>query len=81
MDAETVYEAACLALKAFQRRHYIKGPRKGAMLQIETDKPARFLMEIKVGQVLDWLYVRPGRTPATVARKQRLQALLADDRR
>ena len=81
VDAETVYEAACLALKAFQHRHYVKGPKKSATLEIETDKPARFLTELKVQDVLDWLYYRPARTPATKERKQRLQALLADDRR
>jgi hypothetical protein len=81
VDAETVYEAACLALKAFHHMHYVKGPGRAATLEIETDKPARFLMELKVEDVLDWLYYRPARTPATKERKKRLRALLADDRR
>mgnify|MGYP001182371589 CR=1 FL=1 len=81
VDAETVYEAAALALKFFSTRRFIKGPRRTAVLTVETTKPAYYLAEVKVGVVLDWLYERASPTPAIEERKTRLRALLADDRR
>jgi hypothetical protein len=81
VDAETVYEAAALALKFFGTRRYMKGPRRGTVLTIETTRPAAFLAEVKVGVVLDWLYERPSQDEVTAARKVRLRGILADDRR
>jgi hypothetical protein len=80
VDAESTYEAAVLALKAFGSRRYLKGPRRTAMLEIEVNRPARLLVELRVADVLRWLYEQPGATPEQQARKKRLRDLLADDR-
>ena len=60
---------------------YVKGPNKGAVFLIETSKPAAFLAERKVEDVIEWLYNRPAGTDAAKERKKRLQGILADDRR
>src|SRR4051812_11826091 len=80
VDAETAYEAAVLALKQFQRRRYIEGPGKHATLEIEINRPARMLIELKVQDVIDWLYIKPAKNAAEKLRKERLQALMNDDR-
>jgi hypothetical protein len=80
VDAETAYEAAVLALKAFSGKRYIKGPSRHAVLELEINRPARMLIQLKVGDVLDWLYEKPGTTADQRERKTRLKNLLADDR-
>jgi hypothetical protein len=81
VDAETVYEAAALAIRSFEsRRRYIKGPSRHATLEGEVNKPARLLVELKVQQVIDWLYVTPAKNDAEKTRKARLKGLLNDDR-
>ena len=78
VDAESVYEAAALALKAFRHRVYIKGPSRHAMLEIQVQAPTR--VKVKVADVLEWLYQTPGRTAQQTELKKRLRDLLADDR-
>src|SRR5229473_589597 len=80
VDAETAFEAAALALKFWSTRHFVKGPGKRAVLDVEVNRPARRLVEVKVSTLLDWLYVRKPKTPEEDARIQRLRGLLADDR-
>ena len=78
VDAESAYEAAALALKAFRHKPYINGPRRQATLEIQVQAPTR--IKLKVSQVLDWLYEKPGQTTAQAELKKRLRDLLADDR-
>jgi hypothetical protein len=80
VDAETAYEAAALALKAFEQRRYLKGPNRHATFEIEINKPARLLIEVKVSSVLRWLYERTPKNDAEAERVKRLRGLLADDR-
>ena len=80
VDAETAFEAAALALKFWSTRHFVKGPGKRAVLEVEADRPARRLVAVKVSTLLNWLYVRKPKTPEEAARIQRLRGLLADDR-
>lgn len=80
VDAETAYEAAVLALKQFQARRYVKGPGRDATLEIQTNRPARMLIQLKVSDVIEWLYVKPPKSDAERARKERLKALMNDDR-
>jgi hypothetical protein len=80
VDAETAYEAAALALKFWSTRRFVKGPRRQATLEIEINRPARLLVHVQVGSVLDWLYVHKPKAGAEAARVERLRGLLADDR-
>jgi hypothetical protein len=80
VDAETAFEAAALALKFWSTRHFVKGPDKRAVLEVEADRPARRLVAVKVSTLLNWLYVRKPKTAEEAARIQRLRGLLADDR-
>lgn len=79
VDAESAYEAAVLALKAFSHRHYVKGPAKSDVLEIRVETP--MTVRLKAGDVIKWLYDKPGRTREQKARKEQLRMLLADDRR
>jgi hypothetical protein len=78
VDAETAYEAAALALKAFRNKPHVRGPHRQAVLEIRVEAPTR--IALKVGDVLDWLYVKPATSPKQTAQKKRLRDLLADDR-
>jgi hypothetical protein len=80
VDAETAYEACALALKFWSTRRFVKGPRRHASLEIEINAPARMLIRLRVQDVLDWLYVKPAKNEAEKSRKDRLRALLNDDR-
>lgn len=75
--AETAYEAACLALNAFARMRYAKGPHRNTMLEIEVKTPRQFTL--KVADVLEWLYVKPGSTAEQRERKKHLRAILASN--
>src|SRR5262245_42224435 len=77
VDAESTYEAACLALKAVGQR--VKGPRRQTMLEIEVQAPLR--IKLPVADVLEWLYEKPGVTERQKAQKKRLKELLAEGRR
>jgi hypothetical protein len=79
VDAETAYEAAVLALKQFDRHRFAKGPSRRTVLQVEVDAPLK--LNLKVADVLEWLYEKPGQTREQQERKQRLRVLLADERR
>lgn len=80
VDAETAFEAAALALKFWSTRRFVKGPSRRATLIVEINRPARLLVEVPVAKLLDWLYVKPPKSPAQKARIERLRGLLADDR-
>ena len=80
VDAESTYEAAALALKRFSVSTFIKGPGRHATLEIEVDRPMRFLTRVKVEAVWHWLYRREPKNDAEAARIKRLRDLLADDR-
>jgi len=81
VDAESTYEAAALALKRFHASTFIKGPSRHATLEVEVDRPMRFLAHVKVEKVLHWLYRREPKNEAEAARIKRLRdLLLADDR-
>src|SRR5262249_55059854 len=78
VDAETAYEAAALALKQFGHGRHARSPGRNAVLDIEVTAPRR--IQLKVSDVLEWLYTRPARTPEQQERKKRLRGLLADER-
>jgi len=54
VDAETAFEAAALALKFRSTRHFVKGPSRRAVLEVEVYRPARRLVEAKESQLLEW---------------------------
>jgi hypothetical protein len=60
--------------------HFVKGPSKRAVLEVEIDRPARMIVAVKMTTLLDWLYKRKLKTPEESARIQRLRGLRADDR-
>lgn len=78
VDAESAHEACVLALKQFASSRYIKGPGRHAALDIEIDAPRH--LTLKVNDVIEWLYNKPGKTPEERDKKKRLKDLLADDR-
>src|SRR5258708_4271098 len=80
VDAETAFEATALALKFWSTRHFVKGPSRRAVLEVEVERPARRLVEVKMSTLLAWLDERKPRTAEEAARIQRLRGLLADDR-
>jgi hypothetical protein len=69
-----------LALKFWSTRHFVKGPGKRAVLEVEVDRPARLIVAVKMSTLLDWLYTRKPKTPEEATRIQRMRGLLADDR-
>jgi hypothetical protein len=73
VDAESVYEAACLALKQFRHNRSIKGPAKHAILEIQVEAPMR--VKLKVGDVIAWLYSTPPTSGAE--RKEEVAARFA----
>lgn len=79
VDAQSTYEAACLALKQWSTVRHLKGPGRHDVLEIEALAPLR--VQVKVGAVLAWLYENPGRTEEQRELKKRLRDLLADERR
>jgi hypothetical protein len=80
VDAETAFEAAALALKFWSTRTFVKGPSRRATLEVEVDRPARLLVEVKVERLLRWLYYDTPKSPHEAARIERLRGLLANDR-
>jgi hypothetical protein len=79
VDAETMYEAAALALKAFGQKPRVHGPSRNTVLEVAVDTPPS--MKVKVGAVLDWLYYTPAKSEVEKERKARLRALLLEERR
>jgi hypothetical protein len=77
--AETAYEAAILALHAFSKMRYLKGPRRSQSLTIDVID--RRTLTVQVGEVWDWLYEKPAMSAAQRDRKKRLRNILADERR
>ncbi len=78
--AASTYEAAVLAIKAFEKVRSIRGPSRHTVLEVEVKQTRQF--KVKVGDVLDWLYDQPARSPTERAQKQKLKTIMAsDDRR
>lgn len=77
--AESTYEAALLAVKAFGKNRFLRGPGRDAVLELTVKSPRSY--KIKVGEALDWLYRKPGKTADENARKKELMAVLAEERR
>src|SRR5262245_36692456 len=74
VDAESVYEAAVLAVRAMKRSDWIEAVGPAARLQIEVfEAPVTHFLHIM--QLTRWLDAG-GRSPEEVAKKQRLKALL-----
>ena len=67
-------------MKFFQSSRYVKGPGDHATLEIELKAPRRMLVELKVADVIKWLYRMPPKNAGEKARKERLKALKNDDR-
>jgi hypothetical protein len=75
VTAESVYEAAALALAALARHDWVDQVGPGTRLDIEIVEPA-VTHSLLVAQLRTWLS-RPATSPADQARKQKLKALLA----
>jgi len=74
-----MYEAAALALKAFGQKARIHGPSRNTELEVAVDVPPP--VKVTVGAVLDWLYYKPAKSAVEKERKDRLRALLLEERR
>ena len=75
VNAESVYEAAVLALKAFRRSEWIEAIGTGTRMDIEVAEPPvqHFIM---YGQLTRWLE-GGARSPAEMAKKRKLKQMLA----
>ena len=73
VEAESLYEAAVLALKAFKAA-WIDGPKSATRLSIEVRSPV-VRHEVTVAQVRAWLESHSN-NPNDQARKRDLKALL-----
>ena len=74
VTAESVYEAAALALAAFSKHDWVDEVGPGTRLDIEIIEPA-VTHTLLIGQLRTWLS-RPAASPAEQVRKQKLKALL-----
>ena len=74
VTAQSVYEAAALALAAFSKHGWVEEVGPGTRLDIEIIEPA-VTHTLLVGQLRTWLS-RPAASPADQMRKQKLKALL-----
>jgi hypothetical protein len=75
VNAESVYEAAVLALKAFKKSEWIDSIGTGTRIDIEVSEPPvqHFLM---YGQLTQWLD-GGAKSPAEMAKKRKLKEMLA----
>lgn len=73
--AETAYEAAVLALKAFSKVRGMKGPRRSSSLTIEVRELRT--ITVRVSAVWTWLYEKPGTTADQQRIKLRLREVIA----
>ena len=74
VTAESLYEAAALALAAFSKDGWVREIGPATRLDIEVVEPAVTHM-LLVAQLRTWLD-RPASSPAHQVRKQKLRALL-----
>jgi hypothetical protein len=75
VEADSVYEAACIALRALKKAAFVEQPPGAASkLQVQVLEPA-VIHEVTVGQVKAWLE-SGGTNPNEQARKRRLKELL-----
>jgi hypothetical protein len=75
VTAESLFEAAALAIKAFRAAEWMEsGPGPATLLEISVLKPVA-KHRIPVARVTAWLEAN-GRTPKEQANKQRLRELL-----
>ncbi len=77
VTAQSLFEAAVLAIKAFRAAEWIEsGPGSGTVLEISVLQPvARHRIPLR--RITAWLEAN-GRTPKEQANKQRLRELLED---
>jgi hypothetical protein len=75
LQAETLYEAAVLGLKALTKSDWIEAVAPGTRLEIQVLEPAAVHI-LMVAQLMRWLD-GGARTPAEALRKRRLKTLLA----
>jgi len=75
VEAETLYEAAALALKRFKKSEWIGDVGAGTRIDIEIIEPpvSHFLL---YGQLQTWLN-GGAKTPAEAVKKKKLKELLA----
>ena len=75
VQAESVYEAAVLALRAFKRSDWIDGIGTGTRIDIEVSEPPvqHFII---YGQLTRWLD-GGAKSPAEMAKKRKLKEMLA----
>ena len=71
IQADSLYEAAVLAIKVFKQHDLEPGP--GTKLQVAIPNPVTH--EITYKQIKDWLK-RPPRNPRDVLEKERLKEIL-----
>lgn len=77
VTAESLFEAAALAIKAFRGAEWMDaGPGVGAVLDVSVLKPVA-KHQIPLRNLTAWLEPN-GRTPKEQATKQRLRALLGE---
>jgi len=79
VDAETVLEAAGLALKQWRMKRRPDPPR--SVVLTVTQLPSREVYRVPMWRVLAWLQKRRPRDDAERERIARVRTLLADDRR
>ena len=75
VSAETLYEAAALALKAFRQSDFAGEAGPGSATRLTVRLRAEESHEVKVGQVEDWLNCM-GKSPREQALKTRLNEAL-----
>ena len=79
VTADSLFEAAALALKAFREAHLIDATAgRGTHLQI-TAVPVPITHELHVQRLFDWLEGGIGGSPKEQALKLRLRSLLTQD--
>lgn len=75
LEAESLYEAAVLGLKALKKSDWVDAVAPGTRLEIQVLEPAAVHM-LMVAQLTRWLD-GGARTPAEALKKKELKALLA----
>lgn len=75
--AESLYEAAVLAIKAFHSQDWGQPPGRASRLQIEVLQPV-VKHELSVAKVQDWL--TSSGSPREVVQKARLREILGEER-
>ena len=75
VSAESVYEAAVIALSSLSKSTWVENVGPGTRLDVQIIEPGVTHM-LLVAQLRHWLD-RPARSPAEMVQKQKLKGLLA----